>query len=85
MSSFVFVNRPQAKDGLRGQLLERLREFAVTIHAEPGGVHDSVHMIDDKDGPPDGDSGVLVSHGFRGARSLDAREHPPAHVAARNI
>ena len=52
MSTFVFVNHLQAKDGKHEELIELLREFAVSIHAEVGGVHYSVHRpVDDKTGP----------------------------------
>ena len=52
MSTFVFVNHLQAKDGKHEQLIELLRDFAVSIHAEAGGIHYSVHQpIDDKTGP----------------------------------
>ncbi len=52
MSTFVFVNHLQAKDGKQEELIKLLREFAVSIHAEAGGVHYSVHRaIDDKTGP----------------------------------
>jgi quinol monooxygenase YgiN len=52
MSSYVFINRLQPKDGHREQLIELLREFAGSIHQEPGGLHYSVHhAIDDKTGP----------------------------------
>jgi quinol monooxygenase YgiN len=44
VSAFVVVNHLQAKPGKRGQLVELLRDFAVTMHAEPGGVHYSVHQ-----------------------------------------
>lgn len=52
MSTFVFVNRLQAKDGRRGELIELLREFAVSMHAEPGCVHYSIHQpVEDETGP----------------------------------
>lgn len=52
MSVFTFLNQLQAKDGQRDQLLSLLREFAVSIHAEPGCVHYSVHVpVDDESGP----------------------------------
>lgn len=52
MQTFVFVNQLQPKDGQRDQLVELLREFAVSMHAEPGGLHFSVHQpIDDENGP----------------------------------
>ena len=52
MSTFVFVNHLQAKDGLRDKLIELLREFAVSMHAEPGCVHYSVHRpVEDEAGP----------------------------------
>ncbi|MGH6657480.1 MAG: putative quinol monooxygenase [Actinocrinis sp.] len=52
MSEFVFVNRLQAKDGQREQLIELLREFAVSMHAEPGCIHYSIHQpADDETGP----------------------------------
>src|SRR5947209_6171374 len=52
MSSYVFINRLQPKDGQRGQLIELLREFATSIDQEPGGLHYSVHhAIDDETGP----------------------------------
>lgn len=43
MSSFVFANRLQAKDGRRDEFIELLREFAVSMHANPGCVHYSIH------------------------------------------
>lgn len=52
MSAFVVVNHLQAKPGKRGELVELLRDFAVTMHAEPGGVHYSVHQpIGDETAP----------------------------------
>jgi quinol monooxygenase YgiN len=52
MPTFVFVNRLQPKDGQRGKLIGLLREFAVSMHAEPGCVHYSVHEpVDDDTGP----------------------------------
>ena len=52
MSTFVFVNRLQAKDGHREELIELLREFAISIHAELGCVHYSIHApIEDETGP----------------------------------
>lgn len=52
MSAYVFVNKLQAKARQQAELIELLREFAVSMHAEPGGVHYSVHRaIDDEDGP----------------------------------
>lgn len=52
MSTFVFVNRLQAKDGERAALIELLREFSASIHAEPGGLHYSVHEpVGDENGP----------------------------------
>jgi len=52
MPAFVTVNQLQPKDGQRGKLIELLREFAVSMHAEPGCVHYSVHEpIDDEAGP----------------------------------
>ena len=52
MSAFVFVNQLRPKDGQRGRLVELLREFGVSMHAEPGCVHYSVHEpIGDESGP----------------------------------
>lgn len=52
MSTYIVVNHLQPKEGLRDQLIELLREFAVSMHAEPGGIHYSVHQpIDDPSGP----------------------------------
>jgi quinol monooxygenase YgiN len=52
MSTLVFVNRLQAKDGHREELIELLRELAVSMHAEPGCVHYSIHEpIEDQTGP----------------------------------
>jgi len=52
MSDVVFINRLQAKEGQRGELIALLREFATSIHNEPGGVHYSLHHpIDDETGP----------------------------------
>jgi quinol monooxygenase YgiN len=51
MSEFIFVNRLQAKDGHREELIELLREFAVSMHAEPGCVHYSIHEpVEDETG-----------------------------------
>jgi quinol monooxygenase YgiN len=52
MTTFVFVNRLLPKDGQRDKLVGLLREFAVSMHAEPGCVHYSVHEpVDDEAGP----------------------------------
>jgi quinol monooxygenase YgiN len=52
MPTLVTVNRLQPKDGQRGKLLDPLREFAVSMHAEPGCIHYSVHEpVDDETGP----------------------------------
>jgi quinol monooxygenase YgiN len=52
MATFVFVNHLQAKAGRRDDLIQLLREFAVSMHAEAGCVHYSVHEpIDDDNGP----------------------------------
>src|SRR5665213_2492148 len=52
MSESVFVNTMQAKAGQQGQLIEFLRGLAVSMHAEPGRLHYSVHRaIDDEEGP----------------------------------
>jgi quinol monooxygenase YgiN len=52
MPTFVITNRLQPKDGQRDKLIGLLREFAVSMHAEPGCVHYSVHMpVDDEAGP----------------------------------
>lgn len=34
MSAFVFINRLQAKEGQRKQLIELLTEFAASIHSD---------------------------------------------------
>lgn len=52
MSEFVFVNQLQPKDGQRDRLVELLRDFGVSMHAESGCVHYSVHEpIGDENGP----------------------------------
>lgn len=52
MSTFVFVNQLQAKDGHREELIELLRELAVSMHAEIGRVHYSIHEpVEDETGP----------------------------------
>lgn len=52
MSVFVFINQLRAKDEQRDELVELLREFAVSIHAEPGCLHYSAHVpADDENGP----------------------------------
>lgn len=75
MSTCIVVNHLQPKEGLRDQLIELLREFAVSMHAEPGG-----HPLL---GPPadrrperslDGRPSVLVGRGVRGAQRVDALE-----------
>jgi len=39
MSTVVFINRLQPADGKRDDLLGLLREFAVSIHADPECLH----------------------------------------------
>jgi quinol monooxygenase YgiN len=52
MPAVVAVSQLQAKAGRRDELIELLKELAVSIHAEPGDVHYSVSQaIDDEDGP----------------------------------
>jgi quinol monooxygenase YgiN len=52
MPAVLAVSQLQAKTGRREDLIELLREFAVSIHAEPGGVHYSVSQpIGDEHGP----------------------------------
>jgi quinol monooxygenase YgiN len=51
MPTFLFTNRLQPKDGQRDKLIGVLREFAVSMRAEPGCVHYSVHEpVDDETG-----------------------------------
>jgi len=51
VSTVVFVNRLQPAAGRRAELIGLLREFAVSIHADPGCLHYSVHEpTDDEDG-----------------------------------
>ncbi|WP_327105900.1 putative quinol monooxygenase [Nonomuraea glycinis] len=61
MSAFVFVNRLQAKDGRRDELIELLREFAVSMHAEPGCVHYSIHKPVEDGRTPRSDDRQLLS------------------------
>src|SRR3954447_6141040 len=52
MSSVVFINRLQPAEGKREALLELLREFATSIHADPGCLHYSIHEpVDDEVAP----------------------------------
>lgn len=52
MSPIAIVNQLQPKDGQRDKLIELLREFAVSMHAESGCVHYSVHQpVEDETGP----------------------------------
>jgi quinol monooxygenase YgiN len=52
MPTYVFINQLQAKDGQRDKLIELLREFSVSMHAEPGCIHYSVHLpVGDETGP----------------------------------
>jgi quinol monooxygenase YgiN len=52
MSTYVFVNEMQAKAGQQSELVDFLRGLAVSMHAEPGRLHYSVHRaIDDENGP----------------------------------
>lgn len=52
MSVFIFANQLQPKDGQRKELVELLREFSLSMHAESECVHYSVHQpIDDENGP----------------------------------
>ncbi|MFC4244180.1 putative quinol monooxygenase [Gryllotalpicola reticulitermitis] len=50
-ATFVSINQMQPKDGQRDQLIALLTEFAVSIHAEPGCTHYSVHQAPDETGP----------------------------------
>ncbi|WP_022886854.1 putative quinol monooxygenase [Glaciibacter superstes] len=52
VSVFVVTNQMQAQPGRQKELVALLRRFATTMHAEPGGVHYSVHRpIGDDSGP----------------------------------
>lgn len=52
MSPFVIVNELQPKSGQRDKVIGLLREFAASMHAEPGCVHYSVHQpVEDENGP----------------------------------
>lgn len=52
MSTVLAVSQLQPKDGQRNEVIKLLRELAVSIHAEPGGVHYSVHKpTHDHNGP----------------------------------
>jgi quinol monooxygenase YgiN len=51
-TAYVVTNQLQAQPGRQEQLVTLLRRLATSMHAEPGGVHYSVHReIDDDDGP----------------------------------
>ena len=66
MPALVFVNMLQPAPGRQTELIELLREFAVSMHAEPGRLHYSVHRpIDDPDGP------VTVIQAFASQEALD--------------
>jgi quinol monooxygenase YgiN len=67
MSTYAFVNTMQAKAGRQGELVELLRDLAVSMHAEPGRLHYSVHRaIGDENGP------VTVIQGFASLEAVEA-------------
>lgn len=67
MSTYVFVNKMQAKAGQQGELIELLRDFGTSMNVEPDRLHYSVQRaIDDEEGP------VTVIQAFSTREAVDA-------------
>jgi quinol monooxygenase YgiN len=67
MSTYVFVNKMQAKAGQQSDLIDLLRDFAVSMNVEPDRLHYSVQRaIDDPEGP------VTVIQAFATREAVDA-------------
>lgn len=91
MSPFIIVNELRPKSGQRDKVVELLREFAVSMHAEPGCVHYSVHEpVEGEDGPLQVIQAYTSIEAFqehvawmgpnvpRLAALLEGQAHPPA-------
>lgn len=67
MSTYVFVNKMQAKAGQQGDLIELLRDFGTSMNLEHGRLHYSVQRaVDDNEGP------VTVIQAFATREAVDA-------------
>ena len=52
MPTFVVTSSMQAQAGRQDELVALLRRYAISMHAEPGGIHYSVHRpVGDDSGP----------------------------------